>query len=241
MINNYLENVFPVSGLEKNKTDVIKEILALFLVLVHARANTVLSEIILINYILMVSGYLICSYFFFISGYGMMVSFNKNPNYVKNIIKRNILPLYIQYMLILIITVIYRSLMLKENIEWLFIIRSLTFSGTYVIYGWYIQVAIIVYLLYFVVFSLKISKKAKKALFAGCILLYILVCIIINCKSMWYDSVICVVMGIYIADLPRSNNNTKYSVLMRIVCLLGATIFIVLGNSTIITKIGLPE
>lgn len=210
MVRECFVKMFPEAGLEKNKTDIVKGILALYLILIHARGNTSLAGITAVNFVLMVSGQLICSYFFFMSGYGLMRSYLAKTDYLKHFLRRHVLRLYVPYSIVLLATVAYRAALLHENIDIVYLLRSLMFGGTYAIYGWYVQVALLVYILFFAVFSLNLGVDTKKKILTCGILGYVAVAIAIGAQSIWYDSVLATMLGVYSANLPRVERSKKF-------------------------------
>ncbi len=195
-----LRKYYPESGLKKTKTDLMRGVLALYLVIIHARGNTILSDIPGINFVLMVSGQLICCFFFFMSGYGMMTAYLKKPDYLKNFLARRVFLLYFQYCIVLIISAIYRKTLLHELIDIWYLLRSIVFGGTYVFYGWYIQATLLVYLMFFAVYSLHINNALKKILIILFLVVYVIVAVMIDAKPMWYDSILAVALGLFVAE-----------------------------------------
>ena len=97
----------------------------------------------------------------FLSAFGLFSSYiNQGEGYITRLPKRRILPLYINY-LILIVVYLSIALMLGNDFKGVLLIESLLIGGTYVANGWYLQTLLLFYLFFWVTFILKIPDKYK--------------------------------------------------------------------------------
>ncbi len=104
-------------------------------------------------------GYLAVSVFLFLSGYGLSYSVNeKGKFYFNSFIKRRVLPLYIEYILFVVLYTIYQVIFFKMDISFEKLFTTLTIGETYVNNGWYVQCIIIIYLFFYVIISSKIGE-----------------------------------------------------------------------------------
>lgn len=95
------------SYLSVENTNSVKAICAIGVVMYH-----ITSEVDCGNafYIFRIIGYLMVSVFFFYSGYGLIYSLNKKPNYLKKFFTGRICKVLIPYILAVIIYTIVKSL-----------------------------------------------------------------------------------------------------------------------------------
>ena len=75
------------------------------------------------------------------------------------------------------------------------ILTSLTFGGTIIANGWYLQTALIVYILFWGIFKLDIKDNYKIALMFLACLMYIAMCIVFHMEPHWYQTVLSVILG----------------------------------------------
>lgn len=104
-------------------------------------------------------GYLSVACFFFLSGYGLYTSCNrKGEMYVKGFFKKKIMPFY---GLIIFLTAIYiaEGIALGQTYSARVLIQSLTFGGTVIGNGWYLQVQLLLYVCFYLTFRISKSRK----------------------------------------------------------------------------------
>lgn len=133
-------------------------------------------------------GYLSVAAFFFFSGYGLSTSYEKKgTSYVHSFPKRKILPFYC---IIIFFTVLYQLLNLLLEIPFSFssFFRSLSFGGTIVINGWYMQVQLAFYILFFLVFFFFKKKKTQLIALSFVCISYILLLYLLGFSPLWYES-----------------------------------------------------
>lgn len=141
--------------------------------------------------------------FFFLSGYGLYTSYMvRGKEYVQALPRKRILPLYVRS-LILLVCYICLLLFLGNGFNFWLLIRSLTFTGTYIANGWYLQVLLLLYLFFYAIFSINVSEKKKM------IILFAITCVyyvVFYIHSLFYansyfgiSSIFCFVWGVLYA------------------------------------------
>lgn len=138
-------------------------------------------------------GYLTVALFFFLSGYGLIAAYRNNPQSIYHFKKHKILPFYaINIILVAIYCCLY--LLIGKPITIVSIIKSLTFGGTVIVNGWYIQVQLLYYILFYSVFR---YCKGKLQILMMFILhtAYIALCVLFGLSSLYYERTFIFVVG----------------------------------------------
>lgn len=183
------------TGLTKKNCQSLKGILAILILVHHLYQHSGIFNGSVIGYGLQALGYFVVAVFFFLSGYGLTSSYTlKGKNYLKTLPKRRILPLYIiEILLICFYTVEW--LLLGHSIGILPIVQSFLFGNTIVANGWYIQVQLMLYILFVITFLLLTKKKAIVAMGVECVL-YIVIAYLCNLSATWYVTILSFFIGI---------------------------------------------
>ena len=217
-----------------SNTNFLKGIFALMVVMTHIHARISLFSDSFIGTLLSPLGYLAVSGFFFLSAYGLHESFlKKKDSYMKSFLFSKVLPFYcICLTLILIYTV--RDVVFNFDIDLKTILMSPFWGETVVDFGWYLQVQMFLYLLFYFVF--KYVPKYKNIVILFCVLIYVIVLYAIGMDSTWYISVISFPMGLFVSQY--KNNIGKHigkNFLTIIIALALCVIFVItmlFGNKT---------
>lgn len=137
--------------------------------------------------VLQVFGYLSVACFFFLSGYGLYASLQiKGTAYTDTFVKRKVVPYYKVLCIFVGIYFLFRITQGTQTSIWE-IFKSLTFGGTIIGNGWYLQVQLVLYLLFYVVFGLIHQKKLVvmvSTCISFCICLYL-----IGYEATWYEGI----------------------------------------------------
>ena len=140
-------------------------------------------------------GYLSVAVFFFISGYGLMKSAaGGDTQYIDRFPKSRLLTFYAD---VSIFTVIYiiANLVMFGMVDRVLIVKTLTYGGTIISNGWYFQVALILYIVFYI--SFKITQNDDKALFI-CTAMVLVFCVLnfgFKQSQTLYESVLAFPMG----------------------------------------------
>lgn len=110
--------------------------------------------------------------FLFLSGYGLYCSYaEKGMDYLKGFFRKRFLPLYVSYIIAVILYFIYDF---KTGMTMGKVIKSLTWGGTIVSFGWFFQMLFVMYLLFFFVFRFCKNKYLKSGIIGAVILAYLI-------------------------------------------------------------------
>lgn len=161
--------------LSKDTTDCLKGYLALCIIIHHLYQFTGLFTNTYLGHFLNLLGSWATACFMFLTGYGLYTSYlNKGYSYIKCFPKKRILPFYISYLIYLTVYIIY-DLICDIQISFKSIIHSLTFGGTLISFGWYFQVALLFYIAFWIIFSIKCSAPIHILLIATFSLSYTII------------------------------------------------------------------
>ena len=134
-------------------------------------------------------GYLICAFFFFLSGYGIFLSYKrKGTKYLQDFWKQHILYLILVFFIVSFIYTIYYIVIGKFH-------PTITIASN----SWYIIVQLLLYLVFWISFSLFSDKYSFIIVFILQIFLTILL-IIFKRPCIWYISNFGFFIGILIAN-----------------------------------------
>lgn len=184
--------------LSKNNCDCLKGIFAIFVLSHHLYQHSGLLHGNIFGVIFAAMGYLSVAVFFFLSGYGLMISYQKNgAAYVRQMPKKRILPFYCLILLLTLFYTIIVCVLLKEYVLTPFmIIKSLTIGGTVIGNGWYLQVQLLLYILFYVIYSIERNSKLQISLIATFVIVYCVIAYVLGLGSFWYKSVLAFILGL---------------------------------------------
>jgi len=135
------------------------------------------------------TGYLFVAFFFFLSGYGLLVQYQKKKeDYINDFFKKRILYIIIIYLLDIVLYSVADFLMGIKYTFWQ-IFKSIFVSGI-AKNSWYITVLILFYIVFYVVFKWKAIKTIPQKII--CVfavqVVFVVFCLIIKAESFWYLS-----------------------------------------------------
>lgn len=179
--------------MSKEYTNSLRGILAILVVIHHLYLYSGLFRGMFTGTIFQLLGVLCVAVFFFLSGYGLMLS-SKRENYIDTFFSKRFLPLYCFYVFILVLYSIW-TFLIEGEFSFKLFIQSLFFGNTIVTGGWYLQTTFVVYLIYFFIFKSFKRNKTRLFLFGICIFAYCVICHLTGMATYWYQTVPCVVLG----------------------------------------------
>lgn len=181
--------------LSKSNSDCLKGIFAVCVLMHHLYLYSgILRDTIFAN-IFQNMGYLSVSVFFFLSGYGLMASYNsKGNNYIKQFPYKRLLPYYCIIILLIFIYSI-TNIIMKNEISITDLIKSLVDLETTIFFGWYLQVQLLFYVLFLIAFSIYKTRKLQIGFLALCVMVYCLISIYKGEPITRYESVFPFVLG----------------------------------------------
>lgn len=212
-------------GISADCSNCLKGIFATCVLIHHLYQHSGLLHQTVIEICLQAAGYLSVACFFFLSGYGLYASYQEEAErYVKNFLKRKIVPFYC---LILLFTLIYyvEGILLGQVFPTEILIKSFTFGGTVIGNGWYLQVQLLLYVFFFVTFRVvKDSKQCIIWIFGEC-LLFCVFLYVLGYGSTWYESVFAFPIGMIWREIDHYTVEIKKN---KFVCFIGGGIEFVL-------------
>lgn len=105
--------------------------------------------------------------FLFLSGYGLSASYRRGGEaYVGRFPRRRLMPFYC---FILFFTAVYfaKGVLFGRTYSVCAIVKSLIFGGTIIANGWYLQIQLLLYLMFFATF--RVAKESRTQLTATCL------------------------------------------------------------------------
>ena len=138
--------------------------------------------------------------FLFYSGYGIIESIKKKPNYIKHFFKNRFLKLFLMYAIAIILFIIL-NLFLKNKYSTSTILLAFTGWTDIGNSNWFIFVTFVMYL--FIIISFNIFKKDnKKATLLTLLLTLIYIIVLAKTRvkgGIWYNTILCFNLGMYIS------------------------------------------
>lgn len=143
--------------LSKEKFMGLKGYLALVVLIHHTNLFSLLVDGTYLSYIFWISGRWAVYLFAFITGYGLYSSYmGKGDGYIIAFPRKRIASYYITNMIFVLIYVIY-YIVYSSELTVSLLVKSFTFGGTIISFGWYLQFAMFIYLAFWA--SFRFFKK----------------------------------------------------------------------------------
>lgn len=137
----------------KSVTDCVKGYMCICVLIHHLYQHSGFFSHTYFGHFLQMLGYWAVGVFLFVSGYGLMFSFKNKEGYLKTFFSRRSFPLYFSYA---VLVIIYFAVF-PENISLEFVLRSFLWGGTVVYTGWFFQMILPLYLIFYL--SFRFVKK----------------------------------------------------------------------------------
>lgn len=142
-------------------------------------------------------GYLPVSIFFFLSGYGLESSYKKKgKGYIKSFFSSKILPFYAIYIILVMIYVAIH-LIVGNRITLIWLIKSLTYGGTVVTFGWFLQTIFLLYCIFWLSYLKDVKPIFKLILMTIGEIVFCIMAYILRLPTTWYATSLCFCIGIY--------------------------------------------
>ena len=199
--------------LSKNNLDCLKCVFAFAIIICHLFSKTKFGVDLGLGPIFTSLGYLSVSIFLFSSGYGLTISYiNKGKQYLNGFLIKRVLPIYIINALLVLLYALY-DLISGNAISLKIVFQSFLFGNTVVKYGWYIQMILLFYILYYFIIKYFSLNKGMIVL-SVFIVLYCLFCGLSGLSSTWYECSGAFLLGILWAKnklrIDNGCNSKKY-------------------------------
>ena len=143
------------SAYSKNSFQCLKGYLAVCVLIHHLfqfdgfylYSNTVNTSF---GYSFYLLGHWAVALFMFLSGFGLYSSYlSKGRAYIKGFPRNRLLPYYASYLFFVIVYLVF-ELARGKNVEVGLVLHSLTYGGTVIHFGWYFQLALLLYVIFYV-------------------------------------------------------------------------------------------
>ena len=139
-----------ISFLEKGNTDCLKGIFAVAILLCHLCGRTGIGSSIGLGPIYTAMGYLSVAIFLVLSGYGLAYSYDqRKERYLSGFFFNRVLSLYVLQCVLIIVYGTLKYFFSKDAIQIRDVIQSFLFGKTVISNGWYLQVILLFYLLFY--------------------------------------------------------------------------------------------
>ena len=183
---------------EKNRTEALKGFFSFIVLISHLCSRTGLGGEVGLGPIYTGIAYLCVSFFFFISGFGISFSYYQTgQRYLCGFLAHRVVPFYCLNLLLVVLYAVAKFILLPDSFQWRVVGLSLLWGGTIVTNGWFLQVLVLLYLLFF--FSFRFSgNKGGICVLMGCIA-YVLIARVLHMSSTWYESVLAFPVGVLVA------------------------------------------
>lgn len=183
-------------SLSKGNTTCLKGILSVIVVLHHLDQNTELFCWVP-DGILYTSGYLSVAVFFFLTGYGLVSSYHaKGQAYIRMFPMCRILPFWLVNALFVLIYSGADVALGRGELSARLVFQSLFFgSDTIVSKGWYLQAAMVIYVCFYLIFSLTKGKHTRFLMAFAAVGIYGIVCVALSFPSYYYETIPAVLLG----------------------------------------------
>lgn len=212
------------SYLSRNNTNCLKGILAICILVCHLWGNVASSVSLglvgrVMGVIFTAFGYLSVAIFLFLSGYGLMVQYQKQgKDYLNGFLVKRVLPLYL---LCVILILFYWGvrILLGESVAPIDVVQSFFFGETVISKGWYLQSILLWYLLFFVSFRCFSKENQKIAALLVSFVLYVALCLVMKLPTTWYEGAFCLPLGVLWAKAQKkidSHLNRRYLVYLLV-------------------------
>lgn len=218
------------SAFSKETFQSLKGYLAVCVLIHHVHQFNGLLADTSLNYPLLLLGHLAVVLFMFMSGFGLYESYkNKGEEYIKKFPRNRILTFFIMYSFFAIIYTVY-EIITGGAVTPLLILQTFTYGNTVISFGWYLQLSLLLYIVFFLVFVIRSPKWIHSLLLLLLAFAFLSVNLFMNRPYNVYVIVISFLFGI-IASLHKEkieDGLKKYSVLVFILSLTAFCIFMII-------------
>lgn len=205
-MNNFLLNT--KCTLSLSTTNCIKGLLAVMVLICHLHARVDLFSTSIFGTLFSAFGYLAVSCFFFLSGYGLHEVSQKKERYILDFPKKKLLPFFCLSCFVILIYLL-RDLLTGSDVKILEVLQSFFIADTIVDNGWYMQVQMLFYMLFYI--SYRFGKKKRNLLLIILVSLYCLLGFAFNMATTWYETSLCFPLGILYSKVKDKINNNLIS------------------------------
>ena len=182
--------------LSKENTQALKGLLAIAVLLSHAVPKSEVFYGSVLSSLFGSLGYLSVSVFFFLSAYGISLQYEKRKeDYLNNFPKNRILSIYLLNVFLVVVYGIYHALVGNElTVPMIF--QSLLIGNSIVGNGWYLQVIVLFYLIWYLCTHAIKSEKIRIHAISLSLIAYIVIsaCFL---GGTWYVCTLSFLLGVF--------------------------------------------
>ena len=209
--------------LSKNQTTALKGMLALCVLLCHVVPASGVFQGSILSPLFGSLGYLSVAVFFFLSGYGIAVQYQaKKEYYLKTFLKNRVASIYC---LTLFLTILYGVFRILVGVRFsLFeILQSLLIGNTIVSNGWYLQIVLLFYILWYLTTKHIKDEQARYAALCVAVLLYMLIGMLFL-AHFWFQSSLGFLLGVFWQRNKQRLDNWLFFSRKRVFAVLSITV-----------------
>ena len=185
----------------RNTTEHLKGGLALAVLFHHIYQRTqIIDHDSLFGFFMQSLGYYCVSLFFFISGYGLLMSINRG-GYLQTYQRNRVLPIFVINALLVLIYVLEKCVFGIE-VSFENVLMSLTYGGDVVENGWYLLCIIVFYEIFYV--SARFSLKHICRYVLALTIAYMLAALFLKMSIWWYISSLAFPCGVIFGAYKRN-------------------------------------
>lgn len=180
--------------LDKNNTDNIKGF-AIICIIFHHIVQKISNPGILMPF--KGVGYLFVSIFFFLSGYGLVISYMKKDNYLNNFFIKRLSKIYIPFVIVNSINLLMNTFILEIEYtakEFIFNLTGINLMSSAM---WYLVSIIFWYIVFYIVLKNLPKSKVSSVMF-GVGICYFIICYCLGLSKNWYDTAFTFPMGVFV-------------------------------------------
>jgi peptidoglycan/LPS O-acetylase OafA/YrhL len=194
-------------GITKESTETLKGVFAVMVLVSHLQSNTTIFNKIFIAPILVSFGYLGVAGFMFLSGYGLYCGYiSKGLQYLDGFVRKKILPLY-RIMIFLIFAYTIRDCLFQYEVSLRAFLQSFFWGETVIDKGWYLQVQLLFYFVFYLGFRF---NKSRPIMTTGFIIgIYYMICHFTKTSSTWYETSFSFVVGMIVCAVKENRIRKK--------------------------------
>lgn len=182
--------------LSLQQTEAIKGALAVCVLLSHTVPGSGMVKGSILSSLIGSLGYLSVSVFFFLSGYGIMAQHRKRgEDYCRIFLKNRVLSTYFLTISLIVVYGMFH-LLCGRLVDWRMVINSFLIGNTIVSYGWYLQVIVLFYLIWYICYRYIHSAKMRSAMLGAMVIMYMVLAAIFFSGSTWYECSLSFLLGI---------------------------------------------
>lgn len=187
------------SAFSKDTFQSMKGYLAVCVLIHHVHQFNGLLADTSLNYPLLLLGHWAVVLFMFMSGFGLYESYkNKGQDYIKKLPRNRILTFFIMYAFFVAIYTVY-ELITGGAITPLLMLQTFTYGSTVISFGWYLQLSLLLYIVFFLVFVIPCKKWLHSLLLVVLAAVFLAINIFMNRPYNVYVIVVSFLFGIIIS------------------------------------------